>query len=204
MKTYECPLCRKNKPLEEFLTSGNYIVWCRLCNLEKTKPIYYEFRPKAFDDTNPARIPQCAKVMAWEYSPKGLLLHGSTGKGKSRSAWKLIERLMCVLGYHVECFTGVSFGHKLAEKYRTEEAESWLRYLGAEAETVFFDDLGKLKLTERAEAELFGIIDARCQNCLPIIATTNDTGETLAARMTPDRAEPFVRRLREFCQIIDF
>jgi DNA replication protein DnaC len=69
---------------------------------------------------------------------------------------------------------------------------------------IYFDDLGKLKLTERAEAELFGLIERRCANGCPIIATTNDTGETLSSRMTDNRGEAMVRRLREFCETIRF
>ena len=35
-----------------------------------------------------------------------------------------------------------------------------------------------------------------------IIATTNDTGDTLAARLTDNRAPALVRRLREFCEMV--
>ena len=36
------------------------------------------------------------------------------------------------------------------------------------------------------------------------IVTTNDVGETLAQRMSEDRAAPLLRRLREFCTVISF
>jgi len=201
---YPCVLCGKSFPKELLVLRDQVVLRCRGCNAEMLKPTFERMLPIAFRDTDLSRIPNANKVMAWKYGPKGLLIHGATGKGKSRTMWKLIERLMCVDGYTVIAFTGVSFGHELNVRYRLDEAEHWLEMLSTRTEIVFFDDLGKLKLTDRAEAELFGVVEARCSNLLPILVTTNDTGETMAKRMTEGRAAPLVRRLREFCVGIDF
>ena len=66
------------------------------------------------------------------------------------------------------------------------------------------DDIFKVKLTDSFENAIFTIIDQRINNLRPIIATMNDVGATLAARMSPDRGGPIVRRLREACQIVVF
>jgi hypothetical protein len=37
-----------------------------------------------------------------------------------------------------------------------------------------------------------------------MIVTTNDTGRTLRTRLTEDRADPLLRRLREHCEAVVF
>ena len=142
--------------------------------------------------------------MNWEFGSRGLILLGETGLGKSRVAWTLLKRVLIEdKPRSFEWFDSISFGHKLAKHYHEENAESWLELI-AEKEILFFDDLGKLKLTERAEVELFGLIEKRCANELPVMVTTNDTGDSLAARMSDNRGPAMIRRLREFCEPIQF
>ena len=69
---------------------------------------------------------------------------------------------------------------------------------------VLLDDLGKEKLTERVECEPFNLIEERSQHLRPIIVTTNTTGDTLESRFDDDRAGPFLRRVREFCEPVAF
>ena len=59
-------------------------------------------------------------------------------------------------------------------------------------------------LTESFEAAMFAIVDHRLNYNLPVIATLNDTGATLSARMTGDRGEAFIARLREMSDTIHF
>jgi len=56
--------------------------WERLC-------------PPDFQNTEPHRLPSPSKlqrVLAWHFGPRGLVLHGPTGTGKSRCAWELSRR----------------------------------------------------------------------------------------------------------------
>ena len=162
--------------------------------------------PMLYRDTDPARLPQesLAKVLAWHYASRGLLLHGPTGRGKTRAAWLLLRTL------HDEkrriiAFDCVGFAHECAKQFRDSDGggERWAKNL-AEVPVLFLDDFGKGKFTERVEVELFGLIERRTANCLPIILTTNFVGESLEARMSPDRGAPLVRRLREFCGDVCF
>jgi DNA replication protein DnaC len=130
---------------------------------------------------------------------------GDTGKGKTRVSWTLLRRILVEDGRDIKFnwFDAVQFGHDLATHYKQDNAEEWLQRM-AKRPLLFFDDLGKLKMTERAEVELFGLIERRCANELPVIVTTNDTGDSLASRMTDNRGPALIRRLREFCEPIQF
>jgi len=161
--------------------------------------------PELYQNSDPDRLPagQLKSVLDWEYGPSGLILMGDTGAGKTRLAWLLLRRLLVhdKMEPRLTWFDAVGFGHEISRHYRNEDAEDWLEEV-AGVDLLFFDDLGKLKLTERAETELFGLVERRCAARLPIIATTNDTGDSLGGRMTDHRGPALIRRLRDFCRII--
>jgi DNA replication protein DnaC len=159
--------------------------------------------PPLYLATDRNRLPkeQLAQVLAWKPGPRGMILHGASGKCKTRCAWELIKQ---VWEPGVEIFDCAAFGHIMARKYRVDEAEDWLEQLGTRSPIVFFDDLGKMKFTERVESELFGVIERRCANQLPIIATLNASGGELQAMMTDDRGPSLLRRLHEFCEEVKF
>ena len=143
-----------------------------------------------------------AEVLAWQYGPGGLLLIGPTATGKTRAAYLLLLRLLDE-GRSIRAFDCVRFGHECGRRFRDGGGEDWTDAL-AKAELVFLDDVGKMPFTERAEAELFALVERRCANELPIIATTNMIGADLEAKASADRGAPLARRLREFCQVIVF
>lgn len=162
--------------------------------------------PPLYLDTDADKLPeyQLKRVIKWQFGPRGLVLHGETRKGKSRCAWLLIRRLI-LEGVSVEAMTSDQFARDCAEAHGTgaDVATEWFARLAGRP-VLFIDDLGKFKLTERVEAELFGIFDYRCTHLRPTIFTTNAVGDILAKRMTPDRGAPFVARMREFCEGISF
>jgi hypothetical protein len=164
----------------------------------------------AWKHTDPARLQQgpLAQVLAWRYGPKGLMLMGPTEGGKTRAVWLLLKRLND-RGYYIEAFDSASFGRECTARFRGEQAdgvavERWLDNLSDKPHVVFFDDLGKCPFTERVEAELFAVIDRRMANELPIIVTTNMTGDDLIRKASNDRGAPLLRRLRECCQVVTF
>jgi DNA replication protein DnaC len=182
---------------------GGYIE-CRDCKTKRRTERFKETCPSLFQESDPKRLGKpFADAQVWKYGPKGLMLFGATGNGKTRAAWALIRRLMIEEGREVMVFDSTSFGHAMERAYAEGRAAE-LMESAAKVELLFLDDFGKLKLTERAEAELFGIIDRRMAWQLPCIITTNDHGESLAARLTDNRGPALVRRLREFCQVIQF
>lgn len=160
--------------------------------------------PTIYRQTDRARLPKgpADKVLAWKYGPKGLVIHGATGRGKTRAAFLLMERL-CMEGRSVEVFHGNRFAHECASQFGQFTGEQWIEDV-ATKDVVFFDDLGKFKLTERVEAELFGMVETRLAWARPVIATLNLGGDSLAGKLSGDRGEPLVRRLREFCDAVAF
>jgi DNA replication protein DnaC len=163
--------------------------------------------PPLYRDTDlshPAMPPaaKLAQILNWSVGPKGLMIHGPTRTGKTRVAWLLIRRLV-LEGTYVHAITSRDFARDSARFNHegSETLEAWLESMIGSA-VLFIDDLGKEKLTERVEVDLFDVIESRAANHRPIIYTSNFVGETLSAKMTPDRGPAILGRIREFCTAI--
>lgn len=162
--------------------------------------------PEAFRETQRGQIPseRIRAAFDWEPSDKpGLLLHGTTGGGKTRAAWFVFNRIW-LRDYPKQAeFMQMRKVDKAIEKGFDERSHgSVLEYL-IEVPLLALDDLGKEKLTARVEADLFAIIDERTSNRRTTIITTNYNGAGLEARFTNAETGPaFVRRLKEFFTII--
>lgn len=162
--------------------------------------------PPEMRETDEARLPaaQLRRVLEWRPGPKGLLLFGETGMGKTRILWRLLERLHFE-GLPVECVRAPELSRLI------EEADTYSRGLErlvnrfANAPILALDDLGKERRTGRVETTLFDIIDLRTINRRPVIATTNFIGAALAERYSDkELGAALVRRLRDFCLPVSF
>lgn len=162
--------------------------------------------PTAFRTTERNKLPFPDKLdsaMRWEFGPKGLLLHGQTGCGKSRIIWKVAER---------EVLAGRSLCHVNSfelSRYPSlfmagDDAAGKFADKLVKADVLLLDDVFKAKPTERVEELLFGVIDERGSWERPCLITLNDTGESLGERLSIDRGPALIRRLREYCYTIQF
>lgn len=101
----------------------------------------------------------------------------------------------------LDCGFGFDYGAKFSVS--AADAANWIEQK-ARVGLLLMDDTLKVKLTDSVEAALFMLVNYRTENELPIILTTNDTGETLQTRMSEDRGAALLRRLREFSTSITF
>jgi DNA replication protein DnaC len=69
---------------------------------------------------------------------------------------------------------------------------------------LLIDDLGKQKMTERAETELYDVLEHRTNNLKPTLVTTNATGQQLARMLSEDRRQPIIRRIKDFSTIVKY
>jgi hypothetical protein len=157
--------------------------------------------PPLFLDTDLKHpgLPQDAvrKCMAWEYGPKGLLLFGDSGLGKSRVCWAIAKREF-MAGRSVD-FIDEEFAMLYAAAY-SESTGRALAFQRSKIQTdlLLMDDTFKAKLTDSNESALFAIINKRSLARKPTILTLNGSGQDIESRMTVDRGTPLLRRLREF------
>jgi DNA replication protein DnaC len=161
--------------------------------------------PPLYRDTDPMRLPEVPlqTVLAWRYGSQGLLVHGDTGRGKTRAVFQLLRRLHFDEGRKIIRFGANDFGAECSKRFFDGDGSAWIAGL-VKADVLFLDDLGKDRFTDRVESALFGLVEGRMSNLRPIIVTTNFFGDALASKMTGDRGQPLVRRLRESCQDVAF
>ena len=163
--------------------------------------------PKIFRDTDRARLPSClsAGVDQWKYGPQGLAFAGPSGRGKTRAMFLLLERMVGE-GRSADFITATDFDHVSRDQFSDDamernQAKEKLRSIRS-AKMLLLDDLGKGKMTERTETELFSLFDHRTSEGLPTLWTSNLSADGLKAMVTADRAAPLLRRLTEFTTII--
>jgi chromosomal replication initiation ATPase DnaA len=166
--------------------------------------------PATYRDTHPsdARLnPQAiALASAWNAASgsRGFGLIGGTGAGKTRCAFLALRRAF-EAGRRVFAISHARLARTAIEAYSGSEkervrAKSLLRRL-TETDVLLLDDLGKPPSTERADAELEELIEARTSEGRPILWTANSSGQWLIERFGTERGEPLVRRLAEFCDV---
>jgi DNA replication protein DnaC len=164
--------------------------------------------PPGYRNTIPEQLPKLPKfeeVQKWKYGPTGLLLVGPTRRGKTRSVWKLLERLHFDERLRIIAFTPMDLKLKVASAWQEPAAaEDWIYDLRL-VEVLFLDDLDTVKFTEAVEETIYDVFEWRPTHGKPVIATVNRTGPELAARMNASgRGAKIVERMREYCHVINF
>lgn len=156
---------------------------------------------------------QIARVLAWQPTPggKGLLLSGPTGRGKTRSLWALMKRLMCDEARDVGYWQAIDWFSTLSRNlnYGRDDASGFVRSC-AKRPIFVLDDLGQEAVVQSreswAQSWLFALLDERLSEGRPMLITTNLSADQIAGTKDRDgiRGEPLVRRLVELCEVVKF
>jgi hypothetical protein len=216
-----CPDCGKEY-LPEIFTIGSKELFrqmrCWPCQdtynreiieKERRKKIMEQFLticPPLYRDTDPAKLPPAFQlaVKTWTYAPTGIGLVGAPGTGKTRAVYLILQR-MIEQDKSCQALNATGLASLVAEQFSDDPST---KFLAAEklrkarsVEVLLIDDLGKNKMTERAEMELYDILEHRTSYMLPTLWTSNSKSKELIAMMTSDRAGAIIRRLKDFSTI---
>lgn len=144
-----------------------------------------------------------AVMSAFHVAKRSVTMAGTTGRGKTRIAWLLVEQPF-IEGKSVRVFTHTSLKGALDEKSRLGRGEmsAFVRAL-VDCDVLLIDDLGQADMCRYEnslliEEQTFHILDSRLTDLNKrTILTTQFNRETLAARMSPERGAAMVRRILE-------
>ena len=162
--------------------------------------------PIEFRNTDQARLPQNLQALITKklfVDGRGLLIHGQSGLGKTRTAWIVLEKWWkehdCP---SIKTYTMRRLQNELEESH---ERGKHMRTLNEviECPMLFLDDLGKEKLTPRLASDLFSIVDERSVNHRPCLITTNFNGALLSGWFPEtEMGIAFVRRLKDYYDLV--
>jgi len=148
----------------------------------------------------PPRGKACAvSVLAWSpeaTSGAGIALVGPSDGGKSMLIHEVARRAF-VSGWDVFCTLSTEFADCCADLDRRKA----YRERCENAAILLMDDVGKAKLTERVETDLYHVLEIRERYERPILWTANSKGSDLRQNMTEDRADPIINRLRRSAEV---
>jgi DNA replication protein DnaC len=165
---------------------------------ESVPPIYHETDKSRLDAATGAAID------AWEYNPIGIGIIGKSGKGKTRFAVELLKR-MTLAGKRTMFLPATEFANACSDQFsndnRVSNRAEDLLHLSKSCELLLFDDLGKNRMTDRAESSLYELLETRTSHRRPTVWTSNSNGDGLFKMFSQDRADPILRRLIEFSKI---
>jgi DNA replication protein DnaC len=162
--------------------------------------------PSAYRDTCIDKLPSERMRKAFNWTPgekHSLLLHGTTGCGKTRVAWSIFNRLWLQAFPLDAQFLPMRKVDGLIEKgFDDRDHGGVIEYL-IEVPLLVLDDLGKERMTQRLESDLFAVIDERTANNKVTIITTNYTSQGLQERFSNAETGPaFIRRLKDYFQAV--
>jgi len=181
--------------------------YLRLWNRRSLERSWTFLCPPAYRNTIPEQLPNFAKfeeVQNWQFGPTGLVAVGPPRSGKTRSVFKLLERLHFE-GRKILVLNPTDLKLAITTAWSdANAAKEWVRQV-RHTDVLFLDDIDTVKLTEAMEEALYDVFEFRPTHEKPVIATANQTGRELAARMAANgRGPKIVERMREFCHVVNF
>lgn len=139
----------------------------------------------------------------------GAVLHGQSGSGKSWTAYRLVSsRLADGIFRDAEAITGSQISRLVLDSFgdrssQQDAARAMIERL-KRVDCILLDDLDKFRPNATGVEFLFDLFETRTARGLPIVITTQATGEVLEGLLTDNRNSTapaaIVRRIRRFCR----
>ena len=225
-ETMICRECNKSFDCELVTLNGRTVfqpLYCDPCNekliqrqdqdaqrraAEASSARFRAMVPPMYLDTDEKRIVTLlrAEIQNWEFGPVGLGFVGRSGAGKTRAAVCLLQR-MHDDGHNVFFISATDLAlnsaNQFADNPAIREISRSILKVCRSADILLLDDLGKGRMTDRAESELYDLLEYRTSHRLPTIWTSNSGGEALLNMFSDDRGEAIIRRIgKEFSTIV--
>lgn len=217
-----CEECGKPFDCPGMNVQGHVLYWQKICNTchpiivarrqrehedlarRQREAEWLTICPKEFQQIDHRLLPDpdlFERVQAWSYGPRGMFVAGKTGLAKTRACWALLHREF-MAGRSVRVLTPYDLARWPAQVFDdARRADAELERL-VRAKIFYLDDPFKSRLTPTVEELLFVALDERASRQLPCIFSSNDSAATLLERLSTDRANAFLRRIRDFCEVV--
>jgi hypothetical protein len=141
------------------------------------------------------------KVQDWQFQQRGLVVAGETGMAKTRACWHLLRREFCA-GRTLLTLSAYDLARWPAlVMNESQRADLMMRRI-ASVDILYMDDPFKSRLTPTVEEMIFVALDERGSRRKPVIFSFNDSSTTLIERLSTDRAKAFLRRIRDYCDVV--
>lgn len=173
-------------------------------------PKFVPSYPALFRDTIIERLhPRLHAVAEWQpkEAKSGLLLHGTTGVGKTRAAWYVVNRIWIEKAAKdknmpYQFLTMRKFEGLIEESFGEKAHARMLDDL-IKVDLLVFDDLGKERATPRMTSDLFAVLDERSTAMRTTIVTTNFNSQSLVERFDDkEMANALIRRFKDYYTLI--
>jgi DNA replication protein DnaC len=116
--------------------------------------------------------------------------------------WTLLRRLLDQEHRAAVFLNAVRFRTGLQAAARDGATEEFVRRL-VRADVLYWDDLGQTHLTGAASEMLLHLVEERTCAGMPILATTQYSGEGMDAQFErKEMGQAIRRRLNEFCKVV--
>jgi DNA replication protein DnaC len=171
---------------------------------EASRNAFWDSIPPIYRETDQTKIKATLRnlIANWKGGNAGII--GPSGEGKTRTAVLLLERIH--FRRSTMFLSSSNFGKIVASQFsntpgRRDAAEGIIAK-AYHADVLLLDDVGKGRMTDRAEAELHDLLEHRTSWKKTTLWTANSNARQLHAMFTADRADAILRRLTDNTTII--